>query len=327
MTVAGQAATRAVTPVPGGHRVRWTRAKGPELALLGAYFGIVIAAGDIVNVRLGVEAMTGVVVFAAIVISRAPMAFLRDWWFLIVGLVLWNISSIIAAQSPFPLQLDFMLQGDRILFFGRDPTVVVQHALAPRTGLNALDWLTAIVYNMHLSEPYVAGYFLWRVNRALYLRFAAAVLALLVLGFVTFIVFPAIPPWMATKTYRRLPDVINRFGPVLAAHPLPFHGTPIFYLFRLTGDRVAAFPSEHAAFPMLELLAFASLRRRWLTLGLLLWVLAVLFSIVYLGEHWVVDALAGYVYAIVIWVAIGLFCARPSRAAQGNQSVIRSTFT
>ena len=159
-------------------------------------------------------------------------------------------------------------------------------------------------YNLHVPEPYIAGYLFWRLNRAVYLQFAAAVLLLLVAGFVAFVVFPAVPPWMASTRFGRLGHVYNGFGAILTQHPLPFHGTPLFYVFHWRGDAVAAFPSEHAAFPVLELLAFSSISRFGRLLSL--WVLWVLFVVVYLGEHWVIDALAGWALAVACYLAVSL---------------------
>jgi hypothetical protein len=279
--------------------------------LLGGYFVAVIALADVLNVRPGVELMTLVVLVAALAISRRPRQFLHDWWFYLIGLVLWNVSGPIAAQSPFPWHLDFMLNLDRALFLGRDPVVLLQHALARPGHVGPLDVATVVAYNMHLPEPYIAGYFLWRLSRAVYLQFAASVLILLVAGLVTFILFPAVPPWMASSHFGRLPNVVNLFGPVLQSHPLPFHGTPLFYVFRWRGDPVAAFPSEHAAIPLLEFLAFSRVAGRITSFLFLLWVAWILFSIVYLGEHWVTDALAGWAYALVIFWGVRLFATRP----------------
>jgi membrane-associated phospholipid phosphatase len=281
--------------------------------LLGAYFGSIIVLTDVINVRLGVELLTLVTAVAALIISRLPGLFIRDWWFFLLGLILWNLSGPIAAKSPFPVHLNFMVQTDRWLAFGHDPVAIVQHHLAVRGEVRPLDVITSLAYNLHLPEPYIVGYFLWRINRPVYFRFAAAALLLLVLGFITFILFPAMPPWLSSLRYDRPHDVFNGFNPVVHAHPLPFHGTPIFYFFKLTGDAVAAFPSEHAAFPLLEYLALrAAIGRR--ALPWLLWVAFILFSVIYLGEHWVTDALAGYVYAVVIWAAVTWACSA-SRAA------------
>lgn len=288
----------------------WKEASRLELSVLGMYFLTLIVVSDVLNLRLGVEVMTAAVVFASILISRMPGLFLRDWWVFALGLVLWNLSGPIAASSPFAHHLDFMLNTDRFLFFGRDPTEIVQHNLAPTAGIGALDWLTAIAYNLHVPELYITGYFLWRVSRTVYLQFVAAALILLVVGFISFILFPAVPPWLASKSYGKLPFVTNRFGPVLHANPLPFHGTPLFYIFKFKGDAVAAFPSEHAAFPLLELLAFARAAGRTVTIAFALWVAWVLLTILYLGEHWVTDALAGYLYALVIFGAVIWFTER-----------------
>ena len=69
--------------------------------------------------------------------------------------------------------------------------------------------------------------------------------------------------------------------------------SPIYHSFN--PNQFAAFPSLHAAFPALATV-YAWPRFRALAIGLLIWTIAVAVSIVYLGEHYVVDALAGYVY-------------------------------
>jgi hypothetical protein len=319
------------------------RAERREIGALLVYFFLVVALSDIFNVRLGVELLTAAVLIPAVAITRMPLQFIRDWWFLLAGLVMWNLSGPIAAGSPFPAHLDVMLNLDRALFFGHDPVRLVQLHLRT-AGVGWLDVSTSVAYNMHLAEPYIAGYFLWRLRRDLYLQFAASALTLLVVGFIAFIVFPAVPPWMAAErlvyvhgTYYStggadlaalkrlgfahpftfiarhgaiyLPGVQNRFGIVLRSHPLPFHGTPLFYVFHFRGDAIAAMPSEHAAFPVLELLAFARLGRRY-AIGFSCWVLAVLFSVVYLGEHWVTDVLAGWLLAVAVVAFVRWYVSR-----------------
>lgn len=333
MSEAARPASYEPQPEAAFEKSTWRRASKRELWVLGAYFSAIVAVTDILNVRLGVEILSLAVFVAALAVTRAPLQFLHDWWFVIAGMVMWNISGAIAAQSPFPWHLDFMLTVDRAIGFGHQPVQIIQAHLATPDKLSWLDWVTSIVYNMHLGEPFIAGYFLWRLNRAVYFQFATGALALLVLGLITFILVPAVPPWLAAYKlvhmhgkyfstrdwttlfnlgithpvqyidahgHAYLSGVINRFGPVLAAHPLPFHGTPIFYEFKLQGDPVAAFPSEHAAFPLMELLAFRLVNRRVAAL-LVLWVLAVFFTVLYLGEHWVTDVLAGWTYSLVIF--------------------------
>ena len=88
----------------------------------------------------------------------------------------------------------------------------------------------------------------------------------------------------------------------------------------LNPNQFAAFPSLHAAFPALAAV-YSWSRYRALAIGLIFWTTAVLLSIVYLGEHYVVDALDGFLYVraatilvegFVRWRRRRLTPARPS---------------
>jgi membrane-associated phospholipid phosphatase len=294
----------APSPAETPQSARWHPATRGEMSILIVSFALLVLATDILNIRLGVEWMTLAVLLAATLITRLPAQFLRDWWFLLLGLLLWNLSGPLAGMTRFPPHLDFMMNLDRILGFGHLPPIVLQSHLAAGANKNALDYLTSITYNLHVPEPYIAAYLLWRINRSAYFVFATALLALLTLSFVTFFIFPAVPPWMASEWLGRIHGVTNRFSTVLHSYPLPFHTTPIFYFFPLYGDPVAAFPSQHAAIPFLELLTFGLVLGRKAYVWFGVWVLWVTFTIVYLGEHWVTDALAGFLYSGVIFLAV-----------------------
>jgi len=90
--------------------------------------------------------------------------------------------------------------------------------------------------------------------------------------------------------HKILNETVEKFwGPNYFVSPLYSHLNP---------NQFAAFPSLHAAFPALAAV-YAWNRYRALAIGLVLWTLAVLVSIVYLGEHYVVDALDGFLYVAV----------------------------
>ena len=87
--------------------------------------------------------------------------------------------------------------------------------------------------------------------------------------------------------HKILNETVDKlWGPNYWVSPLYTHLNP---------NQFAAFPSLHAAFPALAAL-YAWRRYRWLSIALIGWTLAVALSIVYLGEHYVVDALDGFLY-------------------------------
>jgi len=88
--------------------------------------------------------------------------------------------------------------------------------------------------------------------------------------------------------------------------------TPLYHSFN--PNSFAAFPSLHAAFPMLAAV-YAWQRYRLLSVGLVLWSVAVILSIVYLGEHYVVDALASVFYVAAAAIMVETVSRRRARTA------------
>lgn len=295
--------------VPGTSRA-WQRASRREIVALAVYFAAVILAANLLNVRTGVEFMILVVLVAALVSGRA-IPFLRDWWFFLLGLFLWGLGGPIVLRSPFPPHLDFMLNLDRFLFFGHDPVSLLQHALLDPARVSPIDVLAIGVYRMHIPEPFIIGYLLWRLNRAVYFQFAAAVLVFLIAGLVTMFFFPAVPPWMASETLHRVPGIVNRYR-ITQLYPVPYVGGPLAG--RFPWASAAAVPSQHAGLPLLELLAFFQVSKVMAAV-LAGWVALVLFAIVYLGEHWVTDALIGWAYAAGAFFAVRAYCIQRSQSS------------
>jgi len=97
--------------------------------------------------------------------------------------------------------------------------------------------------------------------------------------------------------HKILNETVDKlWGPNYWVSPLYSHLNP---------NKFAAFPSLHAAFPALAAV-YAWRRYRWLAVGLIAWTLAVALSIVYLGEHYVVDILDGFVYVAAATLIVEL---------------------
>jgi membrane-associated phospholipid phosphatase len=103
------------------------------------------------------------------------------------------------------------------------------------------------------------------------------------------------PPWMASSRHY-LPHTV-RIIPVVLDHLHLHSGAAVFTGGDKFDNNVAAMPSIHAAYPMLICLFFwkgASRRKRVL---LVAYPLAMAFTLVYTGEHFVIDIVMGWLYA------------------------------
>jgi membrane-associated phospholipid phosphatase len=131
--------------------------------------------------------------------------------------------------------------------------------------------------------------------------FARGFLVVNVLGFITYIAYPAAPPWFVT---------VHGMGPAAlssapsAAGALRFDallGIHVFaHTYRHSLEVFGAVPSLHAAYPALAaMLVWKTLALRWARWPALGYALLVAASAVYLQHHYVIDVVLGVLYAAV----------------------------
>jgi hypothetical protein len=195
------------------------------------------------------------------------------------------------------------LEADAFLFGGNVPTVWLQDRLWH--GSAHLRWYDYAVWGVYMSyfvATYVVAGVLWFVARDRFRRYVASAVLLAGLGLVTFALFPAAPPWLASRE-GELEWTTRMIGPISAHVP--------FFTFSFEGlyDRgseyanpVAAVPSLHAAYTLLIALFLWRLAGRARPL-LAAYPLAMAFALVYAAEHYVVDILLGWAYTLAaLWL-------------------------
>ena len=130
-------------------------------------------------------------------------------------------------------------------------------------------------------------------------------------GFVTYVVYPAIPPWLASRrgdmphTVRIVHEMWLELG---LSDVAAVFGEKSHYAFP-----VGALPSLHAAWPFLLLVFFWSVAGRWRVL-LVAYTLAMAFTLVYTADHFVFDILLGWAYVIVAVLVVRAFTNRRQRS-------------
>ena len=232
------------------------------------------------------------VVLALLVIAVAlgrGLTFLADWGPFLILFFAYEAMRGFASKTGFaPHDLSGL---ERAVFGGSLPTLTLQHDFYHSGAVGPQDLVAMFFYFMHFPLPILVGFMFWLNSREHYRRYIAALLLMCFIAFITYLFWPSAPPWYQVQGVYK---IIDRTVQVL--WPNQYYVSGIYHSFN--PNRFAAFPSLHAAFPALAAV-YAWRRYRPLSIVLILWSLAVLVSIVYLGEHYVVDALAGYVYVAV----------------------------
>jgi membrane-associated phospholipid phosphatase len=128
------------------------------------------------------------------------------------------------------------------------------------------------------------------------------VVLLAAIAFVTFALFPAAPPWLASRE-GELEHTTRLIGPISAHVPfLSFSFEGLYERGTEYANPVAAVPSLHAAYTLLFTLYLWPFARRAKPL-VAAYPPAMAFALVYTAEHYLVDILLGWAYTVAaVWL-------------------------
>src|ERR1700737_1797100 len=237
--------------------------------------------------------------------DRRLVLLLRGWAPFVLLLVAYELMRDAASALGMPAH--DLARLDRTMFDGYEPTLVLQAAVGKVADADVFEDLGSLIYATHFLLPIAVGVWLWVTDRGAFRRFGLTLVVLCALAFVTYVVAPTTPPWLAQPSSVRhlIEDTIQRSGVPSSLVWLYSHHDYNLY---------AAFPSLHAGFPVV---AAAAVWRQSRKAGTVLWVWAVIVwvVVVYLGEHYVADVIGGIVYAVIAMTIARSLAARFLRRA------------
>ena len=246
---------------------------------------------------------------------------LLDWLpflaILFAYVVLHELSTTLEPGAHVQPQLGF----DEWLFGGTTPTVRLQQELWTHGDPRWWDYTAWLVYLSHFLVTPAIAIALWRRDYAGFRRFRVLIVTAAFAGFVTYVVYPAIPPWLAStrgdmqSTERIVRAVWDHLGaPGIAA------------LFGENSDLafpVGALPSLHAAAPFMVMLFFWNRAPRWRAV-LVSYTLVMALTLVYTADHFVFDILMGWTYAVIVYaVATWWWRGHPPPGTRAQASISR----
>ncbi len=185
-----------------------------------------------------------------------------------------------------------LIKWEKALFGGTLPGHWLQSNLGDHFFTPVIDVLTNTFYLSHFITPLILAAVLWYFRRPEYWAFMIGLVVLSFAAFLTYLVFPAAPPWWATSHgyLRTEPITLDSF--IVSRHVVASGPNP-----------VAAMPSLHIAYPTyLALVSMTVWGRRGLPVLIL--PLGVAFSAIYLGHHYVIDGLVGATYALFVYLIV-----------------------
>ncbi|MCJ7797575.1 MAG: phosphatase PAP2 family protein [Thermoleophilia bacterium] len=239
-----------------------------------------------------------------------PLTFLKDWMPFVILLAAYEYLRGLVPSLGWAVHVQPLIHADEFLF-GRLPTVILQDILFVADHPTWYDYVFTLTYLLHFTLPLGFALLLWTRDRSSFHRFITALTVLSFAGFLTYLFYPAMPPWLASYNgiIPPLHDVMVRTTDLFKRGP----GLPTLYVI-MSPNMVAAMPSLHAAYPMMVYLyavaVFGKKGHLFLPYVLIVWI-----GIVYTANHWVIDVIAGALYALVVFLGTELFWRRRERAS------------
>jgi hypothetical protein len=240
-------------------------------------------------------------VLLAVFLGRG-WSFVIDWAPFLLLILTYEAFRGFADDLNARVHMEELVDAERWITAGRIPTISLQERFFDPENIAWYDWLSAALHASHFGVPVAFGLVIWLASRTQYWRYATSVVLLSFAGFLSHYLYPAAPPWMAANA-GLIPPVERILGYTLSRISTG-DGLTLAYQ-NFSPNDVAALPSLHAAFPaLIALIAFD--RYRWRGLIVLPWVAAGSIAWVYLGEHYFIDVLAGWIYGVAAFGLVWL---------------------
>jgi hypothetical protein len=293
-----------VEPVAGLRFPRWALVRRGALGLYLAVLVVWSATYGIpVQRELVIAWVCGALVCVSI--SREPRLILRlalDWLPIVAVLLAYDFSRGAADSLGIGAHVEPMIDFDRFVFFGQTPTEWLQARLYQPGVVNPWDVAFTLVYTSYFIVPFVLAGFLWARERPAFKAFTRRLVTLALAGLATYMLFPAVPPWMASEmgtlgeVHRTTADGWQLLGVGTAG---------LFSEGQASVNLVAAVPSLHSAFTALVAMFLWKRVRPALRPLLALYPLAMGLTLIATGEHYFFDVLLGWLYASAVMAAWG----------------------
>jgi len=283
------------------HR-RVLRYAGPIVFVAGSILVIAVQGVPTAKDRLFGWLLLGLIAFSLPDARRRLPRILLEWSPFVAFLLVYDLLRGVA-DSVFAAHVYPQLHVDEWLSGGVAPTVWLQrHYWHGGGDLRAWDYAAWAVYLTHFFGTLVVAACLWLWAHNRYWRYATMVAALAALGFATYVLFPAVPPWLASERGALAPT--TRIVPIVWSHIPIEHFSTVFEKGRAYANDVAAVPSLHAAYALLISLYLWRIVPRWARPLLAVYPVAMAAALVYTGEHYVSDCLLGWLYAAVAFLGV-----------------------
>lgn len=177
------------------------------------------------------------------------------------------------------------------LIFGNVLSIIFQQH---RTSF--LDNLFTVIYVSHPFYLFLLSIILYKKDRDIFKQFSRIMVITCYVAFLIFLIYPAAPPWLATRGVDNIPrTLINNFYAELNI-PITYEG--------LARNLYAAVPSLHCALAWNSVLCIRKMGKKY-GVPMFCFTVSLWLATIYTGNHFFLDIVLGILLASIVHVAFG----------------------
>jgi inositol phosphorylceramide synthase catalytic subunit len=166
-----------------------------------------------------------------------------------------------------------------------------------------LDVASGLFYLTWVPAPLAFAAYLFYKNPEQFLRFALTFLAVNLIGFIIYYIYPAAPPWYTMQFgFDFNPDTPGNTAGLIRFDQ--FFGVQVFQsIYAKSSNVFAAMPSLHASYPLLALYYGLKNKLNGASIFFAVTMIGIWFAAVYTAHHYILDILAGIACGLIgIWL-------------------------
>lgn len=249
--------------------------------------------------RLGVPPAVTLPVISAVPLAAAAATPRGKWRYIAVGAtymwvvkVTWELPYDRPERLRERLQVRYPIRLDSLIGAGAPPTLRLQRALRDPPRVTLLDKAVSVVYGSWFVPHLVLGWLLLRHDEFV-ARAGGRLAAAYHLTTPFYWLVPTAPPWWSSEKEGQMGGEVERVAPQVLS---TLTGKAREREGQSKGNPWGSMPSDHIASAAITAMGLAEVSAVYGALG---WTYVALagFAVVYLGEHYVVDVIAGLAVA------------------------------
>lgn len=210
--------------------------------------------------------------------------FIKEWGYLLSLVLIYEALRGYADDlAPFKKAVVFFVYNLETKIFGTLPTVYLQKMLG---NYQLIISICLFFYISFFYYTFIVGFMLWYKKNKTFNYYMYHFLFMLFIGLIIFFLLPTAPPWYVSEVKNL--GIIRYTGLTTVLTNRTWVSLTLYFFQK---NELAAFPSFHTAWPMYTSTFLYYLNPRYWPFFVI--PLGIGFSLVFLGEHYVIDVLAG----------------------------------